>query len=83
MKDNLDSRRTGIGAGTITAIIAAVVIAGALFLFGPWDSNSNTATNSAPGNTTGQSSSMPRLTTPVTPIAPLSPNAPATSGTVR
>ena len=92
MRDNLDSRseldnrpgldsgRAGIGTGTITAIIAAVVVAGALFLFGPWANNTSTVTNSSPGTTTGQSSSIPRAATPVTPLSPI---APATTGTVR
>ena len=82
-RPDLDSRRTGIGTGTITAIIAAVVIAGALLLFGPWANNTGTVTNSSTGTTTGQSSSIPRATTPVSPVMPLSPNAPATTGTVR
>ena len=77
----LDDRRTGMGRGTITAIIAAVVIAGALMLFGPWghnrtaDINSPPATsNSTPRTTTGQTSPA------VTPAAPTTPApAPATT----
>lgn len=74
----LDNRSTGIGTGTITAIIAAVVIAGALMLFGPWGHNNRTAinnstpttSNSTPGTTTGQTPSAPRVITPsVTPDA--------------
>ena len=72
-------RSTGIGTGTIAAIIAAVVIAGALMLFGPWGNNNRTAinnsgpaSNSAPGTTTGQTSTSSRGVTPttVTPAAP-------------
>lgn len=77
-RPGLDNRSTGIGTGTITAIIAAVVIAGALMLFGPWGNNNRTAinnsspttSNSTPGTTTGQTSSAPRVITPsVTPDA--------------
>ena len=84
----LDNRKTGMGTGTITAIIAAVVIAGALMLFGPWGNNrtavnnSTPATsNSAPGTTTGQTSGAPRVITPtVTPAAPTT-TAPAPATT--
>ena len=68
----LDNRKTGMGTGTITAIIAAVVIAGALMLFGPWGNNKRTAVNNSTpattsstiGTTTGQTSSAPRVITP-------------------
>jgi hypothetical protein len=68
------NRSTGIGTGTIAAIIAAVVIAGALMLFGPWGNNNNRtainnsgpASNSAPGTTTGQTSTSSRGVTPTT-----------------
>ena len=79
-RTGLNNRSTGIGAGTVTAIIAAAVIAGALMLFGPWGNNNRTAindstppttSNSTPGTTTGQTSSGPRVITPtVTPAAP-------------
>ena len=81
----LDDRRTGLGTGTITAIIAAVLIAGALMLFGPWGTNNHTAvnnstpasSNSTAGTTTGQTSNAPRVITPsVTPAAPTT-SAPA------
>lgn len=87
-RTGLDNRKTGMGTGTITAIIAAVVIAGALMLFGPWSnnrtaiSNSTPATsNSTPGTTTGQTSGGPRVITPtVTPAAPTTTTpAPATT----
>lgn len=80
----LDNRRSGIGTGTVTAIIAALVIAGALMLFGPWGSNDRSAvnnstpatSNSTAGTTTGQTSSAPRAATPtVTPAAPTPPPA--------
>jgi hypothetical protein len=83
--ENRNNRRTGIGTGTITAIIAAVVIAGALMLFGPWGTHRTAINNSppsssgsSPGTTTGQTSSdAPRVINPaVTPAAP-STTAPA------
>ena len=84
----IDNSKTGMGMGTITAIIAAVVIAGALMLFGPWGNdrtainNSTPATtNSAPGTTTGQTSNAPRVITPnVAPAAPTT-TAPAPATT--
>lgn len=81
-RTGLDSRRTGNGT-TIAAVIAAVVIAGALFLYGPWSNDKSTVSNSSASTTTGQSPGIPRATTPASPIAPLPPNAPATTGTVR
>ncbi len=86
-RTGLDNRKTGMGTGTITAIIAAVVIAGALMLFGPWGNNRTAVNNSAPatsnstpGTTTGQTAS-PRVITPtVTPAAPTTTiPAPATT----
>lgn len=85
-RTGLDNRSTGLGTGTITAIIAAAVIAGALMLFGPWGSNrtaiSNstpTTNNSTPGTTTGQtSSSSPRVITP-----PAAPTTTAPAPTAR
>jgi len=85
-RTGLDNRKTGMGTGTIAAIIAAVVIAGGLMLFGPWGNNrtavnnSTPATsNSTPGTTTGQTSGAPRVITPtVTPAAPTT-TAPATT----
>lgn len=86
-RTGLDNRKTGTGTGTITAIIAAVVIAGALMLFGPWGNNrtavnnSTPASNSTSGTTTGQTSGAPRVITPaVPPAAPTTtPPAPATT----
>ena len=53
----LDPRddRDGIGTGTIAAIIAVVVIIGALLLWHPWNANNSSASNSS-GSTTGQTS---------------------------
>ena len=52
----LDPRdRDGISTGTIAAIIAVVVIIGALLLWHPWNANNGTASNSS-GTTTGQTS---------------------------
>ena len=76
-RTGLDNRKTGMGTGTITAIIAAVVIAGALMLFGPWGNDRTAINNSTPaassstsGTTTGQTGA-PRVITPtITPAAP-------------
>jgi hypothetical protein len=71
----LDDRRTGMGGGTIAAIIAALLIVGALFTWGPW-SGSHTTANNTPGMTTG-SASTTRPAAPVT--APVTAPAPATT----
>ena len=48
----LDPRDSdGISTGTIAAIIAVVVIIGALLLWHPWNANNGTASNSS-GTTT-------------------------------
>lgn len=54
----LDGRRSGIGGGTIAAIVAALVIVRALFVWGPWNtgSKSGTASNASSGTTTGSAS---------------------------
>jgi hypothetical protein len=87
-RTGLDNRRTGMGTGTITAIIAAVVIAGALMLFGPWGNNRTAVNNSTPATskstpsstTTGQTSGALRDTTPtVTPAPTTTAPAPATT----
>jgi hypothetical protein len=74
-------RPSGISSGTITAIVAAVLIVGALFMWGPWNNGNRTATNAVSGTTTGQTSSVPRATTPA--VTPAAPGTPATTGTVR
>jgi len=52
----LDPRDSdGISTGTIAAIIAVVVIIGALLLWHPWNANNGSASNSS-GTTTGQTS---------------------------
>jgi hypothetical protein len=84
-RTGLDNRRNGIGTGTITAIIAAVVIAGALMLFGPWghnnrsvvDNSTPATSNSTTGMTTGQTSSTPRTVAPAAPTT--TAPAPATN----
>ncbi len=72
----LDDRRSGIGRGTIAAIFAAVLIVGALFMWGPWNNgtHSGTASNSSPGTTTGS-------TTTTRPLAPVTPPSPAPATT--
>jgi hypothetical protein len=62
----LDNRRSGMTRGPIAAIIAAVVIIGALMLFGPWGHDRTAVNNSTPATST----STPGTTTG---------NAPATS----
>ena len=84
-RTGLDNRSTGIGTGTIAAIIAAVVIAGALMLFGPWgtsgaiNNSTPTSSNPTPGTTTGQTpSGAPRVIAPaVAPAAPTTTASPA------
>jgi hypothetical protein len=87
MRDDLDSRTTrddldtrtdmredGMGMGTIAAIAAAVLIVGALFLW-PRDANQS-ASNTAPGTTVGQTRTAPAPTMP-SPVP--SPAAPSTT----
>jgi hypothetical protein len=66
--DDIDDRRDDpfFTAGVVAAMVMAVVLAASLFVWAPW-SGSKVAINSAPGVTTGQSSSAPR---PATPAAP-------------
>ena len=72
----------------MAAIVAAVVIVGALMLFGPWGNDRTAVNNSTPatsnsttGTTTGQTSGAPRvITPPVTPAAPTA-TAPAPATT--
>jgi hypothetical protein len=47
----------GLGTGTIAAIIAAVLIIGALLLWHPWSGNNSTASNSSGTATTGSTGS--------------------------
>ncbi len=83
----LDHRKTGMGTGTIAAIIAALVIAGGLMLFGPWGNNRTAVNNSIPGTsnstppgtTTGQTSGAPRVITPT--VTPAAPNTTAPANT--
>lgn len=75
MQDDLNRRTTGTAGagwsgGTIAAIVAAILIIGALFM---WPRNGDhTATNaSSPGTTVGQSKTAPAPgSAPVTPAAP-------------
>jgi hypothetical protein len=54
--------RDGIGAGTLAAIAAVVLIVGALF-FWPRDTNQS-ASSTAPGTTVGQTRTAPAPTAP-------------------
>ena len=66
MSNDLDDRRAEpfFTPGVIGAMVVAVMLAIALFMWAPW-SGSRVATNSAPGMTTGQSSSAPRAPQPL------------------
>jgi hypothetical protein len=60
-------RKSGIGGGTIAAIVAALLlIIGALYTWGPWSTNgTHDAANPAPATSTvGQGSSGPGAATP-------------------
>lgn len=80
LRDDLNNRATpvtrgdGMGMGTIAAIAAAVLIVGALFL---WPRADQSASNTAPGTTVGQTRTAPAPTMPPSP-AP-SPAAPSTT----
>jgi hypothetical protein len=80
MRDDLDNRTTpvtredGMGMGTIAAIAAAVLVVGALFLW-PRDANQS-ASNTAPGTTVGQTRTAPA---PTMPSPAPSPTAPSTA----
>jgi hypothetical protein len=65
-RPSLDDRRSGIGGGTIAAIIAAFLIVCALFMWGPWNSGSHTGTagNSSIGSTTGSANTTAPTTAP-------------------
>lgn len=67
------TREEGMGMGTIAAIAAAVLVVGALFL---WPRDHQSASNTAPATTVGQTRTAPAPTTPAP--AP-SPAAPATT----
>ena len=62
----LDDRRRGIGGGMIAAIIAVLLVAGALFTWAPWNSGSQsgTASNKSPSTTTGSANTTPPATNP-------------------
>lgn len=73
------NRRGGMGAGMIAAI-AAVLVFGLLFMWAPW-SGPRVADNTAPGTTTGSSTTRPSA--PTAPITVPAPNAPAAPTTTR
>ena len=91
MRDDLDPRTTrdnfdnlppnaardeGMGLGTIAAIAAAVLVVGALFLW-PRDANQS-ASNTAPATTVGQTRTAP-APAPATPSPAPAPAAPSTT----
>jgi hypothetical protein len=65
----LDDQRRGIRGGTIAAIVAALLIIGALFALGPWNNgtNSGTASNISANTTTGSANTSAPATTPGSP----------------
>jgi hypothetical protein len=74
MRDDLDTRtpvgtRTGMSTGTMAAIVAAVLVIGALF-FWPRDAT-NPSASTAPNTTVGQTSTAPAPAAPApAPAAP-------------
>jgi hypothetical protein len=69
---DLNRRRSGMGSGTIAAIVAALVIIGALFMWGQ-RSTTNTAANPTPGTTVGQTSNPPTMAPPPSTNTPANP----------
>jgi hypothetical protein len=63
--DDIDDRRDDpfFTPGVVAAMVIALVLAASLFVWAPW-SGSKVAINSAPGVTTGQSSTTPRPAMP-------------------
>jgi hypothetical protein len=60
----LDDRRRGMGGGMIAAIIAVLLVAGALLTWAPWNTGGDTASNKSPSTTTGSASSTRPATNP-------------------
>ena len=66
-----ETRRDGMGMGTIAAIAAAVLIVGALFL---WPRADQSASNTAPATTVGQTRTAPAPTMPSPAPSPAAPS---------
>ena len=66
-----DDQRRGIRGGTIAAIVAALLIIGALFALAPWNNgtNSGTASNKSTNTTTGSANTSAPATTPGSPTS--------------
>jgi hypothetical protein len=66
-----DDQRRGIRGGTIAAIVAALLIIGALFALAPWNNgtNSGTASNKSTTTTTGSANTSAPATTPGSPTS--------------
>jgi hypothetical protein len=80
--NDLDRRSAGaMGPGTIAAVIAVLAIIGAIFMWGPWSGNINTAANPAPATTVGQSSNAPLNISPPHSVAPPSESDSPTTST--
>jgi hypothetical protein len=77
LREDLDNRTTpvtreeGMGMGTMAAIAAAVLIVGALFL---WPRADQSASNTAPGTTVGQTRTAPAPTMPAPAPSPAAPS---------
>jgi hypothetical protein len=73
MRDDLDTRttppaRVGMGAGTMAAIAAAILIIGALFF---WPRDTNHSASTTPSTTVGQTRTAPAPAVPApAPAAP-------------
>jgi hypothetical protein len=73
--DAVEARRSGGFGWMIAALIAALVIIGAFFV---WPTNDRVATTNPPGSSTSEPNATgTTTTTPASPTAPAAPSAPA------
>jgi hypothetical protein len=77
-RDELDRRESGMSSGWMM-LIAAVAVFAVLFMWAPWN-GPRVADNTAPGTTTGSSTTRPSAPmAPNTAPAPTGPAAPTTT----